>query len=168
MSSCHCNAGVKLGHNRPNRLTQCCTQFKSPGVKILCVSHLHSNVAFTFKWYGNSWHKTFYSQRVWIGYNIELADWVYSFSRNCQIIRPVHTRLWVQIKFKSEKSKFVIYSGSALSSQASSLALHFETNLTGYKSHLNLMLFFCFLLFLECVFRFCCFYCLFVCLFVYN
>ena len=25
----------------PNRLTQCCTQFKSPGVKILCVSHLH-------------------------------------------------------------------------------------------------------------------------------
>ena len=27
--------------NRPNRLTQCCTQFKSPGVKILCVSHLH-------------------------------------------------------------------------------------------------------------------------------
>ena len=43
MSSCHCNEGVKLGHNRPNRLTQCCTQFKSPGVKILCVLHLHLN-----------------------------------------------------------------------------------------------------------------------------
>ena len=27
--------------NRPNRLTQCCTQFKSPGVKILCALHLH-------------------------------------------------------------------------------------------------------------------------------
>ena len=27
--------------DRPNRLTQCCTQFKSPGVKILCVFHLH-------------------------------------------------------------------------------------------------------------------------------
>ena len=25
-------------------------------------------------WYGNSWNKTFYSQRVWIGYNIELAE----------------------------------------------------------------------------------------------
>ena len=31
------------------RLTQCCTQFKSPGVKILCVLYLHHNVAFTFK-----------------------------------------------------------------------------------------------------------------------
>ena len=56
--------------NRPVRLTQCCTQFKSPGVKILCVLYLHYNVAFTFKWYGNSWNKTFYPQRVRIGYNI--------------------------------------------------------------------------------------------------
>ena len=31
--------------NRPIRLTQCCTQFKSPGVKILCVLYLHHNVA---------------------------------------------------------------------------------------------------------------------------
>ena len=53
--------------NRPIRLTQCCTQFKSPGVKILRVLYLHYNVAFTFKWYGNSWNKTFYPQRVWIG-----------------------------------------------------------------------------------------------------
>ena len=60
--------------NRPIRLTQCCTQLKSPGDKILCVLHLHYNVAFTFKWYGNSWNKMFYSQRVWIGYNIELAE----------------------------------------------------------------------------------------------
>ena len=54
--------------------TQCCTQFKSPGDKILCVLYLHFNVAFTFKWYGNSWNKTVYSQRVWIGYSIELAE----------------------------------------------------------------------------------------------
>ena len=60
--------------NRPIRLTQCCNQFKSPGVKILCVLYLYQNVAFTFKWYGNSRNKTFYSQRVWIGYNIELAE----------------------------------------------------------------------------------------------
>ena len=33
---------------RPNRLTQCCNQFKSPGVEIRCVLHLHHNVAFTF------------------------------------------------------------------------------------------------------------------------
>ena len=59
---------------RPIRLIQCCTQFKSPADKILCVLYLHYNVAFTFKWYGNSLNKTFYSQRVWIGYNI----WVYS------------------------------------------------------------------------------------------
>ena len=54
--------------------SQCCTQFKSPKVEILCVLYLHYNVAFTFQWYGNSWNKTFYSQRVWIGYNIELAE----------------------------------------------------------------------------------------------
>ena len=40
---------TKTYHNRPIRLTQCCTQFKSPGVKILCVLYLHYNVAFTFK-----------------------------------------------------------------------------------------------------------------------
>ena len=66
--------------NSPNRLTQCCTQFKSLGVKILCVFYLHYNVAFTFTWYGNSWEKkTFYSQRVWIGHNIELTNLVYSW-----------------------------------------------------------------------------------------
>ena len=27
--------------HRPIRLTQCCTQFKSPGDKILCVLYLH-------------------------------------------------------------------------------------------------------------------------------
>ena len=35
--------------HRPIRLTQCCTQFKSPGIKILCVFYLHYNVAFIFK-----------------------------------------------------------------------------------------------------------------------
>ena len=35
--------------HRPIRLTQCCTQFKSLGVKILCVLYLHYNVAFSFK-----------------------------------------------------------------------------------------------------------------------
>ena len=53
--------------NRSNQLTQCCTQFKSPRVKILCVLYLHCNVAFTFKWYGNSRNETFYSQRVSVG-----------------------------------------------------------------------------------------------------
>ena len=37
------------GAYRPIRLTQCFTQFKSPGVKILCVLYLHYNVAFSFK-----------------------------------------------------------------------------------------------------------------------
>ena len=77
------NCQIKgLGDNRPIRLTQCCTQFKSPGDKILCVLYLHYNVAFTFKWYGNSWNRTFYSQRVWIGYNNELAELVYYYSPN--------------------------------------------------------------------------------------
>jgi len=35
--------------NRPIQLTQCCTQFRSLGVKVLCVFHLHDNIAFTFK-----------------------------------------------------------------------------------------------------------------------
>ena len=34
--------------NRPILLTQSCTQFKSPRVKILCVLYLHYNVAFTY------------------------------------------------------------------------------------------------------------------------
>ena len=63
--------------HRPIRLIQCCTQFRSLGVKVLCVFHLHDNIAFTFKWYGNTWNKTFYSQRIWIGYNIELTELVY-------------------------------------------------------------------------------------------
>ena len=67
------NVRQYLAINRPNRLTQCCTQFKSPVVKILCVLYFHYNVAFTFKWYGNFWNKMFYSQTVWIGHNIELA-----------------------------------------------------------------------------------------------
>ena len=41
-------------NNRPIRLTQCCTQFRPLGVKVLCVFHLHDNIAFTFKWYGNT------------------------------------------------------------------------------------------------------------------
>ena len=40
---------LTIGINRPIRLTQCCTQFKSLGVKILCVLYLHYNVAFAFK-----------------------------------------------------------------------------------------------------------------------
>ena len=63
--------------NRPIRLTQCCTQFKSHGVKVLWVFYLHDNVPFTLKWHGNTWNKTFYSPRIWIGYNIELAESVY-------------------------------------------------------------------------------------------
>ena len=51
------NVAVVGGHtnfiliycHRPIRLTQCCTQFKSPRVKILHVLYLHYNVAFTFK-----------------------------------------------------------------------------------------------------------------------
>ena len=35
--------------NRPIRLTQCCTQFKSPGDKIRYVLYLHYNVAFRLK-----------------------------------------------------------------------------------------------------------------------
>ena len=74
---------VHVLHNRPILLAQCCTQFKFPWVMILCVLYLHYNVAFTFKWYGNSWNKTLYSQRVWIGYNIELAKYVYGHLRHC-------------------------------------------------------------------------------------
>ena len=32
--------------SRPIRLTQCCTQFRSLGVKVLCVFHLHDNIVF--------------------------------------------------------------------------------------------------------------------------
>ena len=34
--------------HRPIRPTQYCTQFRSLGVKVLCVFHLHDNIVFTF------------------------------------------------------------------------------------------------------------------------
>ena len=42
-------AQINRVKHRPIRLTQCCIQFKSPGVKIFCVLYLHYNVVFTFK-----------------------------------------------------------------------------------------------------------------------
>ena len=83
-----------LSVNRPVRLTQCCTQFKSLGVKVLCVFYLHDNVAFTFKWYGNAWNKMFYSQRIWIGYNIELAESLYCDLFLPFISFPLPIKLW--------------------------------------------------------------------------
>ena len=44
---------------------------------------------FTFKWYGNTWNKTFYSQRIWFGYNIELAELVYDTSSKTVLIWSV-------------------------------------------------------------------------------
>ena len=41
--------GVEYKNHRPMRLTQCCAQFRSLGVKVICVFHLHDNIAFTFK-----------------------------------------------------------------------------------------------------------------------
>ena len=40
---------TSVSYDIPIRITQCCTQFESPGVKILCVLYLYYNVAFTFK-----------------------------------------------------------------------------------------------------------------------
>ena len=45
----HIDNVTQFTNDRPIRLTQCCTQFKFPGVKILCVLYLHYNVAFSFK-----------------------------------------------------------------------------------------------------------------------
>ena len=45
------------------------------GLRIF-VLYLHYDVAFTFKWYGNSFNKTFYIPKGF-GYNIESADLVY-------------------------------------------------------------------------------------------
>ena len=44
-----CKLETRTNRHRPNRLTQCCTQFKSPGIKILCVLYLHDNVGFICK-----------------------------------------------------------------------------------------------------------------------
>ena len=83
------NALFTVSPNRPIQLTQCCTQLKSLGVKVLCVFHLHNNIAFTIKWYVKTWNKSFYSQRIWIGYNIELAKSVYLFSNILHSIFPL-------------------------------------------------------------------------------
>ena len=54
-----------------------CEQQRSDDRKYVCCSQANIPiiyVAFTFKWCGNSSNKTCYSQRAWIGYNIELAE----------------------------------------------------------------------------------------------
>ena len=85
---------MEILKNRPNRPTQCCIQFKSPRDMILFVLYLHYNVAFTFKWYRNSWNKTFYSQRVWIGttmsypFGLLIFSW---FNFKLEPTFPVHT-----------------------------------------------------------------------------
>ena len=63
--------------DRPIRLTQCCAQFKSLRVRVFSVFHLHDNVEFTLKWVGNTWNKTFYSQRIWrnLGTTLSLLNW---------------------------------------------------------------------------------------------
>ena len=69
--------------HRPIQLTQCCTQFRSLGVKILCVFRLHDNVAFKSKW--STWNKTFYFSFAYKGtverpsrirdYSITSSNW---------------------------------------------------------------------------------------------
>ena len=49
------------------RLTQCCTQFKSLGVKILCLLNLRDNEAFMFKQYGSTGTKRFIPKRFELG-----------------------------------------------------------------------------------------------------
>ena len=58
--------------NRPIRLTQCCTQFKSPGVKILCVLYLNYNVTFTFMEIPEA--KRFIHKGFELGTNVYLAE----------------------------------------------------------------------------------------------
>ena len=75
--------------HRPNQLTHCCTQLKPPGVRILCALYLLYNVVFTYKSYGNTWNK-----RVWIGFNVELANLVYWARTATNIIITIIVR-WV-------------------------------------------------------------------------
>ena len=51
---------------RPTGLTKCCIQFRSLGVKVLCVFHLYDNIAFTFKWYGSTWNVLFPKDLNWV------------------------------------------------------------------------------------------------------
>ena len=61
-----------------------------------------------FKRYGNTWDKTFHSQGVWIGYNIEFADLPYfsSFSWNSTFDSFHKSSLkWKKKKKKKEKHR---------------------------------------------------------------
>ena len=81
-----------------------CTYVKSPGVKILCILYLHDNVVFIFKWHGNTCNKTLYFQRVWLGYNIELADLIYWFG---VIAHGVEEVIWLILHFQNQRAQTI-------------------------------------------------------------
>jgi len=59
---------------KPIRLTQCCTQFKFHAVKVLCVFHLHDNVAFYSNYTDILGRKRFIRKGFELGTTIEYTD----------------------------------------------------------------------------------------------
>ena len=98
-NSCSKHIKLFLVHHRPIQLTQGCTQFNSLEVKVPCAVHWHDNAAFTFKWYGNTWNKTFNSQRIWTGYNIELAVGMLVYQNASSGTKPWHLTMTFLCKY---------------------------------------------------------------------
>ena len=61
--------------NRPIRITQCCTQSKSPGVEILCVLYFHYNFAFSFKCMEIPETKSFIPKGFELGTTLSQPNW---------------------------------------------------------------------------------------------
>ena len=61
----------------PIRLTQCCTQWPFRN-KAFCLRNFYINWMWMPHYNANTIHKKSYPREIWIGYNIELAEKVYS------------------------------------------------------------------------------------------
>ena len=78
-------------NNTPIRVTQCNSQFRSLGVKVLCEFHFHDNIAFTFKWYGYTWNKS--------GLFPKDLNWVQHWVRRIGLFwRRVNDFRWSQLR----------------------------------------------------------------------
>ena len=60
--------------NGPNRLTQCCTQFKPFGNKIFSFRNFHIIKIWMPQYNANEIHKESWPPEIWIGNNIELIS----------------------------------------------------------------------------------------------
>ena len=104
--------------NRPNRLTQCYTQFKSPRIKILCVIFVH-----TFKWY-----EILENQNVLFPKGLQ---WVQHWVNRFGLFKVNGGSIWILYVFDLQTRKILIRARMPVGPQLSfSISMVFSRDVT--------------------------------------